>query len=304
MDTAPLNAAILFADVAGSTRLYETAGDAVALSLIGRCLDLMKAVCEERDGRVVKTIGDEVMAVFPSAGNAGYATIDMHGRIARLGGEGGVRLAIHAGFHCGPVLEDGADYYGDTVNVASRLCALAKGGQTLMAAETLEHLPMPLKVRTRSQDVHAVRGKQADIELYELLWQDSEEDLTTLATRREGRRARLTLRHGDRRIELGDDDGAITFGRDPASDVVIADRKASRVHARIERRRDKYVLVDHSTNGTFCSLEGEGEVELHREELLLRGRGRIVFGHPAVEDPASEGVEFEAEATQGGAAQA
>ena len=293
MDNAPRHAAILFADVAGSTRLYETAGDAVALTLIGRCIDVMKAVCEERDGRVVKTIGDEVMAVFPSAGNAGYATIDMHGRIARLAEDGGVRLAIHAGFHCGPVLEDDADYYGDTVNVASRLCALAKGGQTLMAAETLELLPMPLKVRTRSQDVHAVRGKQADIELFELLWQESEEDLTTLATRRAGRRARLTLRHGERRIELDEEGGALTFGRDVANDVVVADRKASRVHARIERRRDKYVLVDHSTNGTFCTVEGEGEVELHREELLLRGRGAIVFGHPAVEEPGAERVLFD-----------
>lgn len=294
MDNAPRHAAILFADVAGSTRLYETAGDAVALTLIGRCIDVMKAVCEERDGRVVKTIGDEVMAVFPSAGNAGYASIDMHGRIARLAAEGGVRLAIHAGFHCGPVLEDAADYYGDTVNVASRLCSLAKGGQTLMAAETLDHLPMPLKVRTRSQDVHAVRGKQADIELFELLWQDAEEDLTTLATRRVGRRARLTLRYGEREIELDEDDSALTFGRDAANDVVVTDRKASRVHARVERRRDKYVLVDHSTNGTFCTLDGEGEVELHREELLLRGRGRIVFGHPWVEDPGCEAVLFDA----------
>jgi len=293
MDNAPRHAAILFADVAGSTRLYETAGDAVALTLIGRCIDVMKAVCEERDGRVVKTIGDEVMAVFPSAGNAGYASIDMHGRIARLAEEGGVRLAIHAGFHCGPVLEDAADYYGDTVNVASRLCSLAKGGQTLMAAETLDHLPMPLKVRTRSQDVHAVRGKQADIELFELLWQDSEEDLTTLATRRAGRRAQLTLHYGERAIELDEADGALTFGRDAANDVVVVDRKASRVHARIERRRDKYVLVDHSTNGTFCTLDGEGEVELHREELLLRGRGRIVFGHPWLEDPACEAVLFD-----------
>ena len=294
MDIAPRHAAILFADISGSTRLYETAGDAVALTLIGRCLDMMRAVCEERDGRVVKTIGDEVMAVFPSAGNAGYATIDMHGRVAQIAQDGGVRLAIHAGFHCGPVLEDGADFYGDTVNVASRLCGLAKGGQTLMAAETLERLPTPLKVRTRSQDVHAVRGKQADIELFELLWGDAEEDLTTLATRREGRRARLTLRYGGRQIDLDEDASAVSFGRDTANDVVIDDRKASRVHARIERRRDKYVLVDHSTNGTFCTIDGEGEVELHREELLLRGHGHIVFGHPATEDPSSEGVEFDA----------
>ncbi len=71
MESATRNLAVLFADVAGSTRLYETAGDAAALLMIGRCVEVMRGVCEERDGRVVKTIGDEVMAVFPSAGNAG-----------------------------------------------------------------------------------------------------------------------------------------------------------------------------------------------------------------------------------------
>jgi len=292
MDNAPRHAAILFADVAGSTRLYETAGDAVALTLIGRCIDVMKAVCEERDGRVVKTIGDEVMAVFPSAGNAGYASIDMHGRISRLAEEGGVRLAIHAGFHCGPVLEDAADYYGDTVNVASRLCSLAKGGQTLMAAETLDHLPMPLKVRTRSQDVQAVRGKQADIELFELLWQDSEEDLTTLATRRAGRRAQLSLRYGEREIELDKDDGALTFGRDAANDVVIGDRKASRVHARIERRNGRYFYADTSTNGSYISGSDQPEIMLRRREIELKGSGRICFG-ASLKDPKADCAEFE-----------
>ena len=59
-------AAVLFADIAGSTRLYETLGDAVALTMIGRCLDVIREVCEERDGRVIKTIGDEIMALFAS----------------------------------------------------------------------------------------------------------------------------------------------------------------------------------------------------------------------------------------------
>jgi hypothetical protein len=162
-----------------------------------------------------------------------------------------------------------------------------------MSAETLEHLPAPLKVRTRSQDVHAVRGKQADIELFELLWQDSEDELTTLAPRRAGRQARLTLRHGPHEVELDEARSALTFGRDGGNDIVVGDRKASRSHARIERRRDKYVLVDHSTNGTFCTVDGEGEVELRREELPLRGRGRIVFGHPAAEDPGSDVVLFD-----------
>ena len=260
--------------------------------MIGRCLDVMRAVCEERDGRVVKTIGDEVMAVFPSAGNAGYAANDMQSRIAALGGGGGPPLAIHAGFHAGQVLESEADVFGDTVNVASRLCGLAKGGQTLIAAETLAALPFALRSRTRCLDVQSVKGKEADVEIHELLWQETEEDLTTLAPRRAGRNARLTLRYRDREIDAAEL-AALTFGRDGNNDVVILDRKASRLHARIERRRDKYVLIDHSTNGTFLAVQGESEVELRREELLLRGRGRIYFGHPSVEDPGDEAVEYD-----------
>ena len=293
--SATRHAAVLFADIAGSTRLYETAGDAIALAMIGRCLDAIRQVCEERDGQVVKTIGDEVMALFPSAGNAGYAASEMHKRVALVGavenGSGRPALRIHAGFHFGPVLVDQADAFGDTVNVAARLCSLAKGGQTLIAAQTLEQLPGALRSRTRSQDVHAVKGKQEEIELFELLWQDSEDDLTTMAPRRAGRQARLTLRCGEREMELLEEN-VLTFGRDGQNDVVILDRKASRLHARIERRRDKYVLIDHSTNGTFCTVQGEREVELRREELLLRGRGRIIFGH-SVDEPGTDIVEFD-----------
>ena len=62
--------AVLFADVSGSTKLYETVGDADALEAIGRCLSLVRIACEGQGGRVVKTIGDEIMAVFP-AGRSG-----------------------------------------------------------------------------------------------------------------------------------------------------------------------------------------------------------------------------------------
>src|SRR5256886_15624892 len=72
---------VLFADVSGSTKLYETAGDAVALTAIGRCIERMRKAAESTGGRVVKTIGDEIMALFPrpdaaaGAASAGPATI-------------------------------------------------------------------------------------------------------------------------------------------------------------------------------------------------------------------------------------
>ena len=108
MDSAPRKLAILFADVAGSTKLYETLGDAEALATIGRCLAVMKAVCDEHGGRIVKTIGDEAMAVFPLPANAAYAAIAMQTQISAMKTSAGAPLAIHIGFHFGPVIDDNA----------------------------------------------------------------------------------------------------------------------------------------------------------------------------------------------------
>ena len=129
-----------------------------------------------------------------------------------------------------------------------------------------------------------VKGKDKDIAIMELVWLDSAE-LTTLTTRPKLRVSRLQLLHGTREIDLGPGATSLTIGRDAQNDVVIADRLASRQHARIERRRDKFVVVDQSSNGTFVTVEGEPEVQLRREEMMLRESGHISFGHAYEADP-------------------
>jgi adenylate cyclase len=294
MESAPRQVAILFADITGSTRLYETHGDAEALAAINRCFDVIRRVCLEYNGRVVKTVGDEAMAVFPSAANAAYASMSMQAQVAELRTSRGVALSIHVGFHFGPVIDDNADVFGDSVNVAARLSELAKSGQTLVSAQTVEVLSPSLRSRMRNHDLQTVRGKQDDIRVFELLWQDSEAEMTTLITRSVGRAARLVLRHDERVVTLDQATNVVTFGREAGNDFVIADHMASRLHAQIERRRDKFVLIDQSTNGTYCRLEGKEEIELRREELLLRGRGRISFGH-AYLGGRTDVVEFDAD---------
>ena len=69
-----------------------------------------------------------------------------------------------------------------------------------------------------------------------------------------------------------------TLGRELTNDLVVEDRKASRQHARIERRGSKYLLVDQSTNGTDLAPRGENEMLVRREEVLLQGAGVISFG--------------------------
>jgi adenylate cyclase len=273
------NLAVLFADVSGSTRLYETVGDAEALATIGRCLSLVRVACEGYGGRVVKTIGDEVMAVFPTADLATEAAAEMQARIFDLPPVGRTRLAIRVGFHFGPAIEVEGDVFGDSVNVAARMAALAKGEQVILSAQTAALLAPVLRARVREIDSLTVKGKHSDIGIFELLWQASDSDLTALATRPVTPPARIRLHHGAREIVLGEANPVIRLGRDPQNDVVIVDRMASRLHARIERRRDKFVLVDQSSNGTYVTVEGEPEIHVRREEMILHGRGRISFGH-------------------------
>ena len=277
--------AVLFADVSGSTRLYETVGDAAALATIDGCLSLVRTACEGRGGRVVKTIGDEVMAVFPAADQAAEAAAEMQARISELPPVGRTRLAIRVGFHFGPAIVVEGDVFGDSVNVAARMTALANGEQVILSRQTADVLSPLLRARVRELDSLTVKGKHKDIGIFELIWQSSEDELTTFAPRHKPPPARIRLRHGAREIDLDEARPSLTLGRDPQNDVVIADRMASRLHARIERRRDKFVLVDQSSNGTCVTIEGEPEIHLRREELILRGRGHVSFGHAYQDDP-------------------
>ena len=133
MEKASSNFAVLFADISGSAKLYETLGDAEALATVERCLAIIRKACTDSGGKIVKTIGDEVMAVFSSADGAARAATDMQAHVSTQRTSRGAPLAIHVGFNFGPVIEEGNDCFGDTVTVAARLSNLARGGEVLLA---------------------------------------------------------------------------------------------------------------------------------------------------------------------------
>jgi class 3 adenylate cyclase len=285
MSPTSRNLVIVFADITASTRLYDTLGNADAQATIDRVLGIVRRICEAGGGRVVKTIGDEVMAAFPQVDAAAQAAIEIQQNVSRQRTSVGAPIGIHIGMHSGPAIEDAGDVFGDCVNIAARLTDLAKGGQIFTSAQTVGELSPAMKKRARDQDAHTLRGKEQDIGLFELTWQESEDEMTMMSPRQALAPASVKLKHGARDIELGATHSVLTLGRDKQNDVMIADRKASRLHARIERRRNKFVLIDHSSNGTYVTVEGEAEMALRREELVLRGRGRVSFGHAYQDDP-------------------
>ena len=246
--------AVLFADISGSTRLYETLGDLLAREKVAQCLSVLTQLIQQQGGTLLKTIGDEVMATFPSADAAVQAACAMQEALAEEAAAGQPALAIHIGLHFGLMVQEANDVFGDAVNVAARMAALAKAGQILTTKQTAEVLAPATPTSTRYIDRTTVKGKQEEIDIYEVIWQ--EEDLTRLEDNpllRAPSQARLRLRFRDSEIELDQNRRVVTIGRGQQNDLVIPDEFASRVHLRVEFRHGKFVLSDQSTNGTFVA---------------------------------------------------
>jgi adenylate cyclase len=292
MPQQTISLAVLFADISGSTHLYETLGDLLARATVARGLSVLTQVIQQQGGTVIKTIGDEVMTTFPSADAAVQAACAMQEALAEEIAAGQRVLAIHAGLHFGPVIQEPSDVFGDAVNIAARMAALAKAGQILTTKQTAEVLAPALRTRTRYIDRTTVKGKQEEIDIFEVIWQA--DDLTRMEGYqflRAPSQARLSLRFRDSKIELDQNRPVVTIGRGQENDIVIPEQFASRTHARIEYRRGKFILADQSTNGTFVFTHDGKEIYLHREELLLQGAGRISLGRVLSGD-APEAVYF------------
>ena len=285
---------IVFADISGSTRLYESLGDAVARELIAQCLEVMTDAIEHYGGTVIKTIGDEIMSTFPTSDQAVEASIGMQESVAEdlpeINPNTPATMAIRIGLHHGPAILEGGDVFGDAVNVAARMAGLAKGGQIITTQETAEGLNPALRSSTRHLDRIPVKGKSEDIDIFEVIWQA--EDVTRMATgllkSQEGP-GQLVLVYDGREMRLDQDMPPMILGRGKKADMVINDSMASREHARIECRRGKFILTDMSTNGTYV-LTPEGPSYLRREDIVLSGEGKITLGRDLSE--ATEIVNF------------
>jgi class 3 adenylate cyclase len=274
---------ILFADISGSTRLFETLGDVEARRIISAALGALTRIASSHGGRLVKTIGDEIMCTFPAPVQAALAACDMQRCISTDPVFVADSLGIRVGLHHGEALLEAGDVYGDAVNVAARMAALAKREQIVTTASTLKDFTSVGGIRARALGRARVAGKLLPIEIVDLIWQDDTSNLTTIQraikvdeTAQAG--SRLTLRHRGRVIELGEDSPPFSMGRDPGCGVSIEAEWVSRSHASLECRRGLWMLTDRSTNGSFVRIADEDELRVHRNELPLRSAGCISLG--------------------------
>ncbi len=293
-----LNLAILFADISGSTSLYETLGDERAHKLVSNFISVISGIISDYQGKIIKTIGDEVMCTFNSAYQALNAAISMHKAIDSMPPipmKKPVKPSIRIGLHMGPVIWQGGDIFGDAVNVAARMVSLAKPRQIITTQQTIETMPDGAPLEFKCIDKTPIKGKACEFSIFEAVWE--EHDQTMMVSRDLTLQilySRLHLRYKGMDYYIDRDNPSITLGRQEASDVVVNDVIASRLHARIEYHRGKFTLIDQSTNGTYVSVDAKKSSFIHHDEYVLTSHGIISLGRD-VDDESPEIIRFTCE---------
>ena len=274
---------MLFAAAIGGADLYAKAGDVAAADALGRCMEVLEDAAKRAGARVVKRTVDKLMALASTADTAAETAAALHQAMIACLPVAGVRLALGVAFQHGPVIQKDADVFGDTVNLAARLVELAGRGQIITTSETARGLGALVRPWMRTLYATDIKGRSEKVELVELVWQsDPDQTATTLTVptkKLAPAAAALILHYRGKKVVRRRARDSITLGRDEECGLVVHEEQASRRHCTIERKHDKFVLIDHSTNGTYVTIEGGSEVAVRREEFALTQRGFISLGN-------------------------
>ncbi|WP_154223330.1 adenylate/guanylate cyclase domain-containing protein [Marinicella rhabdoformis] len=279
---------ILFADIADSTALFEKHGDEAARTAISSVLDVLLQKAEVHEGELVKTIGDEIMCIFPKANHAMLAAVDMQNAVSGNFVLGNHPISIRVGFHYGKVIEEQGDVFGDAVNVAARMTGYAKRGQIITNSATFKDCHLPPVLDQRSLGKTKVKGKLLAVEIIEILWQQDVSQITRVTSALD---IKAPIAQREMLLEISGQTHTMTeqsptksIGRGIDNDLQTQVLMASRLHAEIQFSGGNFKYTDMSTNGSWVKQGDADPIRIHRDAMVLQGEGLIAFGEPDFED--------------------
>jgi len=278
-------ASVVFADLVGSTGIFERLGDETAGRFVTQLTTALAKIFEQHQGRVVKLLGDGLFVVFTSESQAVTACIAIQDRLqqkpVRPGGTGRP-VQMQMGIESGEVVEIQGDCYGDAVNCAARLADLAGADQILTTQRVRDAVPPDQQEMLRGLGPMYLRGKAEVTEVYRVEWQperDAEATVMGASMFGQPNEAHLELAIAAQTVQLQPRGEPFTIGRSAAADLNVNDSRVSRAHATIEWRGGHFVLSDASSFGTWVYFGNQPEpVVLRRTECYLVGQGQIAFG--------------------------
>lgn len=268
------NLVVVFVDISGSTRLFAEHGNALALELINQCMETLKQIIEQYQGRVVQTFGDGILCTFTSVDQAfvaGQAFCRSHHD---------QEVSIHAGIHSGKVIVQADTIYGNAVNVASRIADIAGEQEVILSERVRDKLALEYQYNTRALSNRTfVKGKREPIKLFKMLFEDTLENTALLqqVVIPDLHGIQLQLRYKDQEIILQELSSDFVMGRLADCNLAVQDHYASRRHATIDCKPGKFTLQDHSSNGTYIQSQ-DSLVALNRDSMQLYGSGIISLG--------------------------
>lgn len=294
--------AIMFADLRSSTALYLKLGNKEAARLVTHSLALLGQIIERDGGRVVKTLGDGLMAVYEKAERAVESATALHESLERIvptdsngtaTKEGAVKLKVSIAW--GETVEVDGDCFGDAVNVSARLLDLAGDSETLTTAELLRQLPSDHLDRFRSIDKLYLRGRKEPVSVVRMERNNFGDTMSTVVFDT----LPSDMPDGVRLIWMGTErvfstaSMPVVLGRSPQAQFCVSDARVSRSHARIESHSGQLYLSDLSYNGTHVKYDHDEQImTLRRGTCTLHGSGVIALGAPP-NDPSSTQIRFE-----------
>jgi len=282
---------VVFADLMGSTGVFETIGNARASRVVTQLTQWIGEIFVSQGGRVVKTLGDGVLAVFSNAPDAITAVVAVQrGHQKKIANaSSATRMPIRVGVARGDVEFVDGDCYGDAVNVASRLSDLSGPHQIWANNLSLEGSAEFDGIRFRPLGPITIRGRVEPCAVFQVEWhENTSSDFLTMQASQDSQSAQI-----DKDILGGEIDLVwldvqkrfrsfqlpIHIGRVSQAEFVVNDPRVSRAHARIDWRNGSIMLVDVSTYGSWVRFSGGGsDLLLRREECVLHGRGEIALG--------------------------
>ncbi|WP_428827442.1 FHA domain-containing protein [Azonexus sp. IMCC34842] len=280
---------VLCADVAADASLVQSLDQAEARYAVARCEKRIRRSVETHGGRLVHQSGNRLMAFFADGQDALHSAIEMQRRIADLPPPAGFPLAVSVGLCTGHRARELRYFPGDGVNPAARLSAVAAPGHILLSMpQRATAFPLLQLAASSVPDLQLNCGKRR-LGVFQVAWQQPDQQTLRLALADPGAGVgRLCVRYRGIETWLDENQPFARIGRQADCDLIVRDLRCSREHGRIERRLERFVWVDRSTNGSFVTLEGQAEVFVRRGELLLSGRGLLSLGAPA----AAKGAEL------------
>ena len=282
---------VVFADLMGSTGVFEAMGNASASRVVAQLTQWIAEICVSHNGKIVKTLGDGVLAVFLQGPDAIAAVVDLQRnhqkRIANS--TAGTDMPIRIGVARGDVEFVDGDCYGDAVNVASRLSDITGPDQIWANSFALEGATESDGVRFRPLGPIAIRGRAEPCVAFQVEWHENltSEFLTMQAApeihpdqlEKELLGGEIELSWLDVRRRFRSSQLPVHIGRVSQAEFVVNDPRVSRAHARIDWRNGSILLVDVSTYGSWIRFSGGGaDLLLRREECVLHGSGEIALG--------------------------